>query len=112
MSNAIILVNQFLAVKNSGVSCLTSIFYLSNPKMKVQHAENLFKFARFDDSCTFFSADRYEPVAAWFSLVKVGQDAWVQIPQVAETLCSPSAIFCGTEPVSRLIHSIILLRSL
>ena len=41
-----------LAVKNAGVSCLASIFDLSNLKMKIMHADNRFKVVRYDDSFT------------------------------------------------------------
>ena len=39
MPDAIIFADQSFAVKNSGVSCLTSIFDLTNPIMKIQHAK-------------------------------------------------------------------------
>ena len=42
-------IDQRFAVKNSGVSCLTSIFYFSNPKVKIQHTNNWFKKARYDN---------------------------------------------------------------
>ena len=38
------------AVRNSGISCLASIFDWSNSKMKVFQAKNWFKFARYDKS--------------------------------------------------------------
>ena len=54
MPDAIIFADQSFAVKNSGVSCLTSIFDLTNPIMKIQHAKTAFKFARFDDLYSAF----------------------------------------------------------
>ena len=39
MSNVIICIYKNFAVKNSGASCLTFILYLSNLKMKIQHAK-------------------------------------------------------------------------
>ena len=40
MSDVIIYVDQGFPFKNYDVSCLISIFDLSNPKMKIQHAKN------------------------------------------------------------------------
>ena len=50
-SNVILCINQRFAVKNSGISCLTSMLNLSKPKMKMQHAKNGFRFARNDNWC-------------------------------------------------------------
>ena len=48
---------QNIVVKNSGKSCLALRFDLSNPKMEIQHAKNLFKVERHDNAYTFFSLD-------------------------------------------------------
>ena len=50
-------------VYNLGKSCLTSealtsIFDLTNPRTKIEHAKNGFKFASFDDT-------RLGPIASW-----------------------------------------------
>ena len=60
------------AVKNFGVSCLTSIFNLINLKMKIlqqyeakffQHTKNWFKLVSFDYSYTnFYCCSAYKPV--------------------------------------------------
>ena len=44
--NAITCIDKRFAVKNSGISCLALIFYLSNPRMTILHAENRFKVAK------------------------------------------------------------------
>ena len=51
MSNVTICVGQSFDVKNFCLSesCLTSIFDPSNLKVKIQHAKNVFQFARFDN---------------------------------------------------------------
>ena len=54
MSNTIIYVDQRFEVKNSGISCLTLIFNLSNPRMTILLKTNGFKFARYDESCIVF----------------------------------------------------------
>ena len=45
MLNAIIYDDQRFNVKNSGISCLTLILNLSNPRMTILLAKNGFKFA-------------------------------------------------------------------
>ena len=45
MLNAIIYHDQRFDVKNSGISCLTLILNLSNPRMTMLLAKNGFKFA-------------------------------------------------------------------
>ena len=79
MSNATIRVDQFLSVKNFGRSCLTSIFYLAIWKWKSKRVkpDQVCEIWRF--LYLFFSSDWYLPVASWFRLVIVSQDAWVQI---------------------------------
>ena len=57
MYNAIIYFDKRLAVKNSGISCLSSIFdLLSNPRMKILQAKTRFKVAKYDNSYTVFFA--------------------------------------------------------
>ena len=48
ISNAKIRVDQSFAVKNCGVPCLTSMFEMRNPKVKILQVKNRFKFAIFE----------------------------------------------------------------
>ena len=63
MSNAITCIDKRFVVKNTVISCLASRFdllaaycpdysclYSSNPRMKILHAKNRFKVARYDES--------------------------------------------------------------
>ena len=47
-------------------------------------------------------ASEYESMAQWLRQVTVSWATWVLFQDCAETLCSPSAILRGTEPVSAL----------
>ena len=47
-------IDKRFAVKNSGISCLSLIFNLNNPRMKILHAKNWFKVARYDEPHTIF----------------------------------------------------------
>ena len=51
----IMYIDTAVVAKNSVVSCLTSIFDLSNLKMKILHSKIRFKVAEYDDSVLFFS---------------------------------------------------------
>ena len=50
----------------------------------------------------FFFVAWYVLIAHWSRWVTVNQVTWVWFQQGAETLCSPSAILNGTEPVNAL----------
>ena len=128
--NAITCIDKRFAVKNSGISCLALIFYLSNPRMTILHAENRFKVAKHPWLYTVFFCKliwthglvvKVSSKATHGLEVKVSSKAWrvwwhvfdstreslvrwVWFKQGAESLCSPSAIFHGTEPVSVLTH--------
>ena len=53
MSNVIIYDDQRFAMKNSGISFVTSIFDLSQPKITIKHAKNQFEFAKYYIYCFF-----------------------------------------------------------
>ena len=107
MSNAIRCINQRVAFKNYGISCLALIFNLSNPRTTILHAKKQIQVARNNKSCTVFSAEWYEPIAHWLRQLARSKTTWVQFQQDAETLCSPSAILHGTEPVSALTRVLL-----
>ena len=58
MSNALMCIYKRFSAKNSGISCLALIFYLSNPRTTIMrmilHAKNRFKVARYDQLYTVF----------------------------------------------------------
>ena len=51
-------VDKRFAVMNSGISCLSLIFKLSNPRMKILHTKTRFKAARNDEPFTFYFSVR------------------------------------------------------
>ena len=63
MSNVTIYDDQRFAIKNSGVSFVTSIFDFSQPKITNKHAKNQFKFAKYYNLCTGFLRDLHELIA-------------------------------------------------
>ena len=101
MSDTIIYVDKRFVVMNSLVSCLTSIFDLSNPNMKPLHCG-----ARIDSSLQDICFQK-----AWTHdyngfVVKAVQKESSNIGSISvvcwnwETLCSPLANISGTESVS------------
>ena len=65
MSNAILCIDKRFVVKNSDISCLALMFNLNNPNMKIQHIQNWFDVAKYDNSYTVFNfllLNQYEPM--------------------------------------------------
>ena len=104
--NVIMCIDKRFPVKNSGMSCLTLIFDLSNPKMRTLHVKigsRLRHMRHMTNHIPFFSVGGYEPMALWLRRVAVSWATWVQFQQDAESLCSHLAILRGNhEPVSAL----------
>ena len=74
------------AFKNSGISCMASMFDLSNPKMKIQHVKNRFKVAKYDRSVQFDS---------WLRQVALSWSTWIRSPQGFETSLDPRQFCVG-----------------
>ena len=127
MSNVITSIYKKFLVKNSGMSCLALPSWHSARAIwewtscSDLHAKHWFKVAICDESCTFFSAkslrthglvvkvsrsESGDVVVVKASRSESGDDVtWIRFRQGTETLCSPSAILLGTEPVSALTRA-------
>ena len=112
ISNAGTCIDQCFAVKNFGVHGMTSIFDLSNLKMKIQHAQHGSKFPRSDISYTVFLSsliwscglvvnaslsglgDRgLNSAECWNSLQPLGHFAW-HLAKQRILLADASALYC------------------
>ena len=69
------------AVKNSGMSCLTLVFNLSNLIMTILNAKHWSKVAKYEESYTVFG-DRLIPTHGFV----VSLMTWLRFLQGAETL--------------------------
>ena len=61
--------------------------------------------AKYNKSCTVFAGNWYKPMAYWLRWVVESQATWIWFPMNFETLCSASAILCGSD-ISALTCSI------
>ena len=79
-----------------------SKFNFSNSTTTILHSKNRFKVVICDESCTVFFQWIYTNL--WISVKRgtVSLAILVRFPQGPHHFCHPSAILCGTEPVSAL----------
>ena len=89
---------------------MTAKFVFRNPR-KIQQAKNRFEVARYDNSYPVV----FGKLILIYGLVVKARSSELGdrslIPTKASTLCRPSAILRGTEPVSALTRTLLLLLS-
>ena len=98
MLNAIRCMDQRLAFKNCGISCLTLIFILRKPRTTILHAKMRFQVARYNEWYTVFSTDRYEVMTQWLRQFPVSRAIWFRSSHSPQTPCASRPLCMALSP--------------